>query len=215
MEKIKELREKTGAGMVDCQKALKETGGDIAVAVELLRKKGIAKAAKRGDRETSEGLIRQAVGADKKSAYMLELSAETDFVARNEKFIGFAGAALEILKTMDSDDLDVFLALPMDKSTVGETLAALSGTIGEKMEFNDLSTCSGTCQWAWDYDYDGFIFDIDYNQENYASTTYAAFGTYVVRMELTDTSLGAGATCSTSTEVIVGPHLPDWKEVEP
>ena len=87
LEIIKQLREKTGAGMVDCKKALDEANDDIDKAVEILRKKGIAKAAKREGREAAEGLIKMAVNEAGSEGYIVEVNAETDFVARNEKFL--------------------------------------------------------------------------------------------------------------------------------
>lgn len=144
MEKIKELREKTGAGMVDCKKALDEAGGDMDKAVELLRKKGIAKAAKRGERDTSEGVVKLAVNEDASEGYILELNSETDFVARNEKFQEFADKTIEIIKSQKPADLDALLSAPMgDGATVGENLDTLSGVIGEKLvikRFDILST---------------------------------------------------------------------------
>ena len=95
MEKIKELRNKTGAGIVDCKKALEEAGGDIDKAIEILRKKGITKAAKRSDREASEGIIYVNVNEPGNEGYILEVNSETDFVARNEKFIELAKNVLE------------------------------------------------------------------------------------------------------------------------
>ncbi len=89
-ELLKLLREKSGAGMVDCKRALEEAGGEIDKAVEILRKKGMAKAAKRGNRETGEGIIKVAVSADSRLGYIVEINAETDFVVRSEKFQQFA-----------------------------------------------------------------------------------------------------------------------------
>ena len=86
MEQIKLLRERTGAGIVDCKAALTEANGDIEVAVDILRKKGIAKAAKRGDREATQGLVKVAVNAAASEGYMFEMNAETDFVVRNDQF---------------------------------------------------------------------------------------------------------------------------------
>jgi elongation factor Ts len=87
---VKELREKTGAGMMDCKSALQEANGDIEKAVEILRKKGIAKAAKKSSRTASEGIIATYVHHDNKLAAMVEINCETDFVAKNEDFIQFA-----------------------------------------------------------------------------------------------------------------------------
>jgi elongation factor Ts len=136
MEKIKQLREKTGAGMVDCKKALEETGGDIDKAVELLRKKGIAKAAKRGEREANEGVIKVAVSNDKKEAYILELNAETDFVARNEKFQKLADDIMAKVKAEKPADMESLFGIQMEVGTVKENLDNLSGTIGEKIVLN-------------------------------------------------------------------------------
>jgi len=95
MEKIKELREKTGAGMVECKKALDEANGDIEMAVEILRKKGGAKAAKKADRITSEGVVVIARSADGKKASAVKVMCETDFVARNDDFKKFAADVAE------------------------------------------------------------------------------------------------------------------------
>lgn len=134
MEKIKQLREMTGAGMVDCKKALEEAGGDMEKAVEILRKKGIAKAAKREDRNTSEGIIKVSVNADKTKGYIAEFNAETDFVVRNDKFQKFTSDAMALIEKNHPQTLDELFALPMESGTVKETLDVLSGTIGEKMD---------------------------------------------------------------------------------
>ncbi|MFA6513985.1 MAG: translation elongation factor Ts [Patescibacteria group bacterium] len=133
MELIKKLREMTGAGMVDCQKALKEADNDLEKAVAILRKKGIAKAAKRTDRETNEGVVKVAVNSEKNEGYILELNSETDFVSRNDKFQAFADKVLEVVKTIKPANLEALLSAPFDASTVSESLDTLSGTIGEKM----------------------------------------------------------------------------------
>ncbi len=86
---VKELREKTGAGMMDCKNALKEAEGDLDKAVDILRTKGIAKAAKKASREASEGIVATYIHHDKKLGAMVEINCETDFVARNEDFINF------------------------------------------------------------------------------------------------------------------------------
>jgi elongation factor Ts len=148
MEEIKKLREITGAGMVDCKKALDEAGGDIEKAVELLRKKGIAKAAKRGDRETTEGVIKLSVNNEGTEGYILQLSAETDFVSRNEQFQKMAENILEVIKKNKPSSLEELNSLPIeDGLTVEEALGTLSGTIGEKMDikrFDILSVPAGT-----------------------------------------------------------------------
>jgi elongation factor Ts len=111
METLKKLREQTGAGIVDCQKALKEAEGDLNKAVEILRKKGISKASKRMDREALEGIIKAGISEDKKTAYMLELNSETDFVARNEQFQDFAEKLLNLAQEKNVDTKEELLAL--------------------------------------------------------------------------------------------------------
>lgn len=151
MELIKKLRDLTGAGMVDCQKALKEAENDLDKAVEILRKKGIAKAAKRTDRETNEGVVKVAVKADGTEGYVLELNSETDFVSRNEKFQAFAEQLLNIVKDSQPADLEALLALPMEGSTVSDALNNLSGTIGEKMGVKRFAIIKGASVAAYSH----------------------------------------------------------------
>jgi elongation factor Ts len=133
LEDVKTLREKTGAGMVDCKKALDEAGGDMESAVEALRKKGIAKAAKRIDRVAQEGVVKVAINNERTEGYMVEINAETDFVAKNEEFQRFADQVLEIISHKKPVDLEALFALPLDGSTVKDKLNNLSGVIGEKL----------------------------------------------------------------------------------
>jgi len=139
------LRNKTGAGISDCKKALDEAGGDIEKAVEVLRKKGIAKAAKRGDREACEGIIKIGVNADNNEGYILEVNSETDFVARNEQFQDFADKILEIIKTKKPANIKELMSSDMESCSVKESLDTLSGTIGEKLDIKkfDILTSSG------------------------------------------------------------------------
>ena len=129
---VKELREKTGAGMMDCKKALTESGGDTEAAVDWLRTKGLAAAAKKSGRVAAEGLV--GVASAPGRAAMVEVNAETDFVARNDTFQAFveavAGIALQI-----GDDLDAIKAAPFPGSgrTAAEELTHLVATIGENM----------------------------------------------------------------------------------
>jgi len=134
MEKLKILREKTGAGMGDCQAALAEAGGEIDQAAEILRKKGIAKAAKRSDREAREGLVKLAVSDNAKTGYIVEINAETDFVVRSEKFQNFAAKILDLITVKQPKDLAELMSLNFDGGTVKENLDSLSGVIGEKLD---------------------------------------------------------------------------------
>ena len=129
---VKELREKTGAGMMDCKRALTETGGDLEAAVDWLRKKGLAAAAKKAGRLAAEGLV--GVASAPRRAAMVEVNSETDFVARNDLFQDFVE---EVAKTalLVGEDLDAIKAAPYpgaDRS-VGEQLTHLIATIGENM----------------------------------------------------------------------------------
>lgn len=133
MELIKKLRERSGAGMMDCKRALDESENDLEKALEFLRKKGIAKAAKREGREANEGCIQLSVNAEGTEAYMVEVNAETDFVARNEKFQNFAKAILDLIICSQPADLDALYATKLKTGTVKEDLDELSGTIGEKL----------------------------------------------------------------------------------
>lgn len=131
---IKQLRTKTNAGMMDCKKILTETDGDLEKAVELLRKRGIVKAAKRSGREANEGVIKIELRADGKKAFMMEMNSETDFVSRNEKFIALANNIMNKLKETETDDLDEFQKTKLDDGlSVQEAVDELSGIIGEKI----------------------------------------------------------------------------------
>ena len=143
MELIKQLREMTGAGMVDCQKALKEANNDLEAAVDILRKKGIAKAAKRTDRDTNEGVIKVGTNDANTEAYIVELNSETDVVSRNEKFQEFADQVLGLIKNNKPANLEELLSLKMSVGTVQEDLDNLSGTIGEKMSVKRFEVVSG------------------------------------------------------------------------
>jgi len=140
---IKKLREKTGAGMVDCKKSLEESNGDIDKAIETLRKKGIAKAQKRGDRDTSEGVIKVGINDENNKACILQLNSETDFVAKNSQFQDFAEEVLNLMKNENFNSLDELLSFQFRNSTVKEELENLSGVIGEKLEIKKIDTLEG------------------------------------------------------------------------
>lgn len=143
MERIKELRERTGAGMVDCKKALDEANGDLEMAIEILRKKGIAKAAKRSEREASEGIIVLGLNDEKNEAYVVELNSETDFVARNEKFQELANSILEVAKKNKITTAEELAKMELNGSTVEEQISTLSGVIGEKLALGRVAGVSG------------------------------------------------------------------------
>lgn len=129
---VKDLREKTGAGMMDAKNALVENKGNMDDAVDWLRKKGLSKAAKKSGRTAAEGLVAVAAAADGKSAAVIEVNAETDFVGRNEQFQGFVLKAAEI--ALSAGHIEATAAAPFaDGKNTQETLTNLIATIGENM----------------------------------------------------------------------------------
>ena len=134
---VKELREISGAGMMDCKKALTATEGDMDKAMEFLREKGLATAQKKASRIAAEGIVMLKVAEDSKKAVAVEVNAETDFVAKNEKFQGYVAQVAEQALETEAADIDAFLAEPwkFDTSkTVNEALAGQVAVIGENMK---------------------------------------------------------------------------------
>ncbi len=133
---VKELREKSGAGMMDCKKALTETDGNMEKAIEFLREKGLASAAKKADRIAAEGIVATNISADHKVAAIVEVNSETDFVAKNEKFQNFVADVAAQVATTTAADVDAFLAEAWAKDaskTVADELNSQIAIIGEKM----------------------------------------------------------------------------------
>jgi elongation factor Ts len=130
---VKELREKTDAPMMECKKALAEAGGDMARAEELLRVKLGNKASKAASRVTAEGIVGVHLTADGKLAAMVELNCETDFVAKNDDFQGFARSVAALVAEKAPADVEALAALPLEGKTVDEVRRALIGKIGENM----------------------------------------------------------------------------------
>lgn len=130
---VKALREKTDAPMMECKKALAEAGGDMAKAEEILRIKLGNKASKAAARVAAEGVVAAYVAPDGKSGALVELNCETDFVARNEDFVAFAGTIAELVATQAPADVEALAALPLDGGTVEDRRKALIGRIGENM----------------------------------------------------------------------------------
>ena len=133
---VKELREMTGAGMMDCKKALAATDGDMDKAVEFLREKGLAGATKKAGRIAAEGIVMTKVTADEKKAVVVEVNAETDFVAKNEKFQNYVSDVAEQALNTSAADIDAFLAEKWAKDpslTVAEALSSQISIIGENM----------------------------------------------------------------------------------
>ncbi len=142
---VKKLRDMTGAGMMDCKKALSEANGDFDSAVEILRKKGQKVADKRADREAKEGLILTRISDDAKKAVAIEINCETDFVARNEDFQAQANAFLDAAFDNDTADVDDLLAIEVDGRSIADHLQDMTGKIGEKIQISKtiLATTEG------------------------------------------------------------------------
>ncbi len=135
---VKELREKSGAGMMDAKKALEETGGNMEEAVDYLRKKGLAKAEKKSSRTAAEGLV--AIISEGAKGAVVEVNSETDFVARNESFQTFVNNVAQ--KALQADNLEALMAADYDGKSVQDTLTNLIATIGENMSIRRMETLS-------------------------------------------------------------------------
>jgi elongation factor Ts len=129
---VKELRDKTGAGMMDCKKALSETNGDLQLAIEYLRKKGAATAEKRADRSANEGVVLTDINNG--AGIIIEVNCETDFVARSDDFLGFANRALALVKNEKPADVSALMGLQSDGLAMSDHLTEIIGKIGEKIE---------------------------------------------------------------------------------
>ena len=143
MADITKLRKMTGAGMMDCKNALAESEGDFDKAMEIIRKKGQAVAAKRSDRETSEGCVLAKSTGD--YAAMIALKCETDFVAKNADFVALTQAILDAAIANKCQNLDEVKALPMGSGTIADAIVERSGITGEKTELDGYFFVSGAC----------------------------------------------------------------------
>lgn len=152
---VKELREKTGAGMMDCKKALTETNGDMEKAVEFLREKGLAAAAKKSGRIAAEGIVKTYVSEDKKKGAIIELNCETDFVAINEEFVGFAGEIAKLVAEKELNTVEEVLAADLAGKTVQDTLTELIAKIGENMNLRRVERFSAESGLVQEYIHGG------------------------------------------------------------
>lgn len=130
---VKELRDKTGAGMMDCKKALTQAEGDMEKAIDVLREKGLASAAKKSGRVASEGVIATFVSEDMKNASMIELNCETDFVSANADFVNLANGIAKVVAENTVENLDEVKALPYEGATVQDAVTTLIAKLGENM----------------------------------------------------------------------------------
>lgn len=131
---VKQLRDKTGAGMMDCKKALVESDGDFEKAIEILRKKGASVAAKRAERTASEGIVLTHMADDNSKGIMVEVNCETDFVAKSDDFVEFSNFVLKAVVKNEPKDIDALMELQYDGKSVKDELTNIMGKIGEKIE---------------------------------------------------------------------------------
>ena len=137
---VKELRERTGAGMMDCKAALNEASGDIEEAIKIMRKSGAAKAAKKAGRIAAEGII--SIRQKENDIVMLEVNCETDFVAKDDNFLSFADAIVNVIMENDVNDIDNLLKLNLGNQTIEEATQQLVTKIGEKVTIRRFEKCS-------------------------------------------------------------------------
>ena len=149
IEKVKKLREATGAGFKDCNLAIKESGGDLDKAVEILRVKGISKASKKMTRDAKEGVV--AISGDEKKTSMIEVNCETDFVAKNDNFINFVKELSELNNQKNSNIEELKKTKMENNVTVEDNLVALIAKIGEKISIGKVKTISDTSSKNYQY----------------------------------------------------------------
>ena len=149
IEKVKKLREATGAGFKDCNLAIKESEGDLDKAVEILRIKGISKASKKMSREAKEGVV--AISGDNKKTSIIEVNCETDFVAKNENFINFVKELSELNNEKNSNIEQLNNSLMQNGKTVNDNLVALIAKIGEKITIGKTKTISNNSSTNYQY----------------------------------------------------------------
>jgi len=135
-KEVNELRKMTGAGMMDCKKALTEADGDFDKAIDILRTKGQKVSASRADRATTEGVVFVKTNEDKSEGVLIALNCETDFVAKNDEFQALGNSILDIAFDNKPANVEALLAMPFDDITVGEKITELVGKIGEKLEIS-------------------------------------------------------------------------------
>jgi len=142
-KEVNELRQKTGSGMMDCKKALVESGGDFEKAIDILRKKGQKVSEARSNRETSEGIVIYKVSTNEDYSSILSFTCETDFVAKNEEFQSLANKILDLSFDKRLNSIDDILQLSIDDNSVEQHIVNLIGKIGEKIELREFKSLEG------------------------------------------------------------------------
>lgn len=140
---VNKLRQQTGAGMMDCKKALTESNGDFEAAIDYLRKKGAKVAASRQDRESNEGVVIAKTTADGKRGIIVEVNCETDFVAKNADFIAFANGVADVAIANNVTSLEELVALDLNGTKISDQVIDQTGKIGEKIGVNKFETVTG------------------------------------------------------------------------
>ena len=148
-QQVNELRKLTGAGMMDCKKALVESNGDMEKAIDVLRKKGQKVAANRADRDAAEGVVLAKVSDDKSYAAALMINCETDFVAKNQDFVDYVNAVLDLAIQNKAKSADELKALKMNGRTVEETVTDQTGVIGEKIQLGRFEVVEAQSAYAY------------------------------------------------------------------
>lgn len=148
---VNRLRQLTGAGLMDCKKALAETGGNLEAAIDYLRKKGAKVSALRAGKETKEGVVVARIAADASRGIIFSLNCETDFVAKNEEFNEFAQKLAQLALEQNIESQQQLLEASLGNITVSEKLAELIGKIGEKIELRSFRACSGPAVVAYEH----------------------------------------------------------------
>src|SRR5688572_26116347 len=165
---VNKLRQITGAGMMDCKKALEEAGGDYDKAIELLRKKGQKVAANRADRDAKEGLVIAKVTADGKKGVLLVVNCETDFVAKNEDFTNFANTIANVALEKQPRSIDELKALPYAGNgvTIGDKVMEYTGKIGEKIDVSKYEIVDAAKVVAYNHPGNKLATIVGFNKEN-------------------------------------------------
>ena len=163
-KEVNELRKKTGAGMMDCKKALVEADGDMSVAVDLLRKQGQKIAAKRGDRDATEGLVVAKTAGNGAKGVVICLNCETDFVAKNEDFVNFANEIADLAVNNEVNSLDALKSLNFGDLTLSEKIIEQTGVIGEKIDVSGLEVVEASSVVAYNHPGNQIATIVGFNQ---------------------------------------------------
>lgn len=180
---VAKLRKMTGAGMMDCKKALTEAEGDFDKAVELIRERGQAIANKRADRDAKEGAVISKVSADGKKGVIISLNCETDFVAKNEDFVKFAYRIVDLALNNNPENLDAVLNLDIDGKKVADKIIEQSGVIGEKIELSYFETVNSEYVQAYIHPGNKLATLVGFTQEGIDSQVYKDVAMQIAAMD--------------------------------